>query len=398
MTFERLVADSRTFRIVRSGSIADFAPNEWSSLAPASPFVSHGWLSAIEETAIRKPDLLYIAVYGDDELIGAVVAEHIAPSKRSGTLNGIMLGRIGSLAARFGLGFEPALICSSFDAGAPTFLIHRDATPSERVRISRILIDTLCESAAADRLRLAICGVEDVSGEIATTCSNLNLHKSALFPAASLVPEWKSFDDYVAAIAKRSKSAAKDIRRERNRLRKSDTTIDRFTPGPRDDQRLRELAESNYIKYGLGAFPYAESFFSTLSKKMQDDAVFFGAWKSDLLVAFSLLVKCGKDAWGAYYGSDFEACGNDHTYFNVVFNKPIEYAIDAKLARLNYGPGLLDLKLRRGCELTPLHVYYRSLGSTRWLLGRGLALRTRYIVNKSEATRRAEEMRRRGKP
>lgn len=376
-------------------SITEIERSEWDQLRPPNPFVSYGWLKAAETTALTPPKLRYILLYSQKGLLGAVINAAIGPERGSVSLNEIMLGRAARLTARLGLSFEPALVCATSEVRGSTFLTRRVASSGEQAEILRELLTTLQEMARHERLPLAVCGVSHEERNLMDGLESSGFHRSMQFPAAQLIPQWDSFGSYLRAIGTRSRAVAKDIRRERNKLAKSGTIIDRFIPESSDGPRLLDLANSNYQKYRPEPFPYRHAFFSMLAEQMKDDAVFYGGWKAGRLVAFSLMVKTGNDAWGVYCGWDRAVCGNDQTYFNIVFNRPIEDAISDRLSSLNYGPGLLDLKLRRGCHSVPLYIFYWSQRSSRHLLlGPGLKLRSRYIACKVSATARAVRMRR----
>jgi predicted N-acyltransferase len=213
--------------------------------------------------------------------------------------------------------------------------------------------------------------------------ADTGFQRTLQWPVARLIPHWNSFDDYLESMRHERKSVFKDIRRDLNRLRTSGTEIAQFTPQSTDVPRLQELADANYRKYGDEVFPYGAAFFTTLTTQLQDDAVWYGAWKNDRLIAFSLMLKSSNRAWGTYFGCDYDACSDDRTYFNLVFNRPIEDAIAAGLASLYFGRGLHSLKVRRGCESVPTYLYYRARTALgRALVGPTLRLRSRYVARK----------------
>lgn len=364
-------------------SVDEIGQAAWETLDAPSPFVSYGWLSTVERTAVEPPAFRYIALYDDADLVGAIVAEIVAPDARAGTLDRIMLGRAAAAISRYGVSFEPALVCSAYDGYGTTLLLRRSAAAAERKRIRAGLLAALRGVAHHERLSVAFCGVladeEDLARELAAD----GFHRTLQWPVARMVPKWSSFEGYLAAMRLANKSVAKDIRRERNRLRESGTTIEQFTPQPSDVPRLHALAAANYEKYGDETFPYRTSFFTTLTERSGGDAVWYGAWKSGRLVAFSLMLEVGDRAWGTYFGCDYEACGDDRTYFNLIFNRPIEDAAKTGLTSLYFGRGLHALKRRRGCESVPSHVFYRARQPLRnVLLGPGLSLRSRYVARK----------------
>lgn len=294
------------------------------------------------------------------------------------------MGRLSAPAGRLGISFEPALICCAFDGYGSTFLHASDASDHQRQDITRRLLAAVQDYAKEQQLPVAICSLIDEDKELIQLLASARFHESKNLPVARLESRWTSFDGYLRSVKSISKGAAKDIRRERNRLSKTGTEIVRLYPRDFDADRLSELLSYNYRKYDNSPFPFSKSFFSVLVSYMPDDAIVYGAWKSGDLVAFTLMLKTGKKAWGVYYGCDYDACGRDGTYFNIVYNRPIQEIIETDLVALYYGRGLHEFKRRRGCTIVPSYVYYKASSAFRHhLLAPAFEMRSRYFTRKT---------------
>jgi predicted N-acyltransferase len=368
-------------RIVES--IRTIDPYEWSSLQISSPYVSYGWLATVEATALDPPSLRYVLHYTNGVLSGAAVCQKVTVTRRN-RLNNVIMGRLAATAGRLGISFEPALILGAYGGYGSTFLHSRHLSAENSADITRSLLSTIQDYADEQGLSIAICNLSDRDKELRAILKSSSFCESINGPVARLESQWTSFEDYLRAVKRISKGTAKDIRRERNRLLKSRTKISRLHLTDLDPGRMVELLSYNYRKHNNPPFPFNESFFNVLASYMPNDAVCYGAWKSGELVAFSLMLKADKEAWGIYYGCDYDACGRDGTYFNIVFNLPIEEIIEQRLDALNYGLGLHELKQRRGCTIMRSYIYYKASTRLRHLLLRpAFVLRSLYFARKT---------------
>jgi predicted N-acyltransferase len=382
-------AETLDHQFVTYDSIREIDRSDWSSLELPSAFLSHGWLATVETMAVKPPKFWYLLMYQGPTLVGAVAGEMVTSDRRRGSFNRAVLGRAAKPASRLGLGFEPTLVCSAFDGYGSTLLIGKSVEHAERQEITRRLLNAWRDFARDRRLPLGFCGLTDEEHELVETLKSSGFHRSSQLPIARLAIRWDSFSEYLQSVRTTSASVAKDVRRERNRLCKSGIEIRTFVPEPPDEPRLLELAQANYRKYGDGRFPYEGPYFSTLARALGDDLVLYGAWKGKQLVAFSLMLRNQDRAWGTYFGCDYEASGRDHTYFNIVFNRPIEDAIESGLSYLYFGRGLHDLKCRRGCESIPSYLFYRSRNRyVNLLFGPAFRLRSSYFEFKARRTSR----------
>jgi hypothetical protein len=93
---------------------------------------------------------------------------------------------------------------------------------------------------------------------------------------------------------------------------------------------------------------------------MGADAVIFIARKGCHITGTHILLKRGEIGHQNMVGVDHDLAGNDFTYFNIVFYRPITDAIAWGIKRLWLGVAMYDLKRRRGCKLSPAYHFYKS--------------------------------------
>ena len=71
-------------------------------------------------------------------------------------------------------------------------------------------------------------------------------------------------------------------------------------------------------------------------------------------------------------GVDHGMSGNDFTYFNINYYRPIMDAISSGKTRMNYGRGMYELKRRRGCKVKNICFYYKPYNVKEKIMAKSL--------------------------
>jgi len=94
---------------------------------------------------------------------------------------------------------------------------------------------------------------------------------------------------------------------------------------------------------------FQRTFLKELNKNLGEDVVIYVSFKDDIITGARILLK-NKTGYVSMVGVDHEALGNDYTYFNICFYKPITDAIANKMTKLYFGREMYESKARRGCR------------------------------------------------
>jgi uncharacterized protein len=343
-------------------SINQIDPTQWENLAGTQGYSSHGWLSAVERFPNDPVDPKYLLVFRDGYLIAAMIAEIVRNPDRQNGVTRVLLGR-----GRWGLNILHSCFLPALAVGVPYgygghVLLAPNLAPAMRAELVRILvagIDALGQSLGLPVWYLNVlsenselCGALEASGY---------LHARHL-PLAVLDVRWESFDDYLGELRRRSRKLVKDIRRESNRCRDAGVRLVEIED-PKAvsslDSRLINLASQTWKRHGEDRFPFRPGFFSSLGTGMGGSLLVCTATRANELVGFASMVTEGDTAWAESLGLDYDAAGNDFTYFNLVFHWPIEAAIARGLKRIVFGRGQYALKMRRGCVLSDTLIFHK---------------------------------------
>jgi predicted N-acyltransferase len=107
-------------------------------------------------------------------------------------------------------------------------------------------------------------------------------------------------------------------------------------------------------------FPYKPSLFGRLQENLGKNGIVYAAFKNSRLIGFSLVLEGNGIGYGLELGVEDDLPKREATYFNLCYNKPIKDGIGGKTKTLYFGQGLPELKVRRGCKLRDVYVFYRS--------------------------------------
>lgn len=340
-----------------SGSIDDIDAARWDALAnppgaPFNPFVSHAFLSALEQSKSVAPEAgwapLHILLESEGDLIGA------APLYAKGHSQGeyIFDHHWADAYARAGGRYYPKLLC---------------AAPFTPVPGPRLLAAT---GEARAGLAAAIVSVAQRMGSSSAHINFVEEADARVLAALGFLSRmgeqyhwfnrgYDAFDDFLAALSSRKRKA---VRRERREAGASGLTFRRLI-GAEITERHWDAFWLFYQDTGARKWgqPYlTRTFFRIIADTMGDSLVFFVAESDDRPIAGALNFIGGDALFGRYWG-----CLEDHPFlhFELCYYQAIEFAIERGLARVEAG-AQGQHKIARGYEPVATH-------SAHWIADEG---------------------------
>jgi len=236
----------------------------------------------------------------------------------------------------------------------------------ERMKAGQLVLDTLESLARRRRLPVHFPYVmPQLEPETTLLLTERGYHLSRDFPVCYLDIEWDSFEGYLGHLRSFSRKMRRNVKEERNRFKRAGLVIKEIDDLSPYGTRLHALVNEVYLKHRNANVPFTTSFLATLKHYLGENAVFYGAFLEGDLIGFVLLLKKGGAGYLPWMGIDWNKTGNEATYFNLVYYRPIEDAIAQGLKRLYFGKALYRTKVRRGCRTLDLGYYYKGSSATR---------------------------------
>lgn len=354
-----------TFSVETVTSLADVPADAWDALSSASPMTSHGWLRLLEEESGEGVEASYVLIRRNSELVAGVPCYCCRQLSPLMDLNQLMFGRFRKLPEMLRFSFIPAMVVGPYRSYGPRLLLSEALDNEGRKQAAYLLLTSAEKMARARNLPLQIPKISAQDHEVLNLVEQRGYHRTRDFPVSYLDIEWDDFDGYLSYIRAFSPKMRRNIKEEMNRFRRSGIQILELHDPAAHNADLQKLVRGHYERLNEVAFPFSDRFFLRLKQLLGDEVVFYGAFLEDRLIGFVLMLKRGGTAYLPMTGIDRQRTGNEGTYFNLCYYRPILDAITKGLQRLYFGGTLYFPKVRRGCKILGLHHAYLGASPLR---------------------------------
>ena len=315
---------------VRHG-MADIPASEWDALVgDDQPFVSHAFLSALEQSGSLQRELGWSAMplllHRDGTLIGA------APGYLKSNSHGefVFDWAWADAYARSGLRYYPKLLVG---------------VPYSPITGPRLLVGVGPEAAA--RRAMLAAAIERLVGELRLSSAHLNFLGQADAAALAHDPwlprfdwqyhltrgDWRDFDDYLDALAHKKR---KNIRAERRQAAACGLEVEW-----RDGTTLRETELDDLHALYVETFDrkgntpaLTREFFSLLRERLPQQFHAATARRGPRIVAAAIFLSSSTTLYGRYWGAREELPG---MHFELCYYQGIEYLLRRGLRRFEPG-------------------------------------------------------------
>jgi predicted N-acyltransferase len=332
--------DARAVEVVPR--IAELAAEEWDACAgPGNPFVSHAFLSALEESGSATADngwlAQHLAVRDEDGRLACV-----APLYLKDHSYGEYVFDWGWADAyeRAGGRYYPKLqgAVPFTPVTGPRLLVRPDVATREHRRLLAAAMVQLAKQHSVSSIHVTFCREEEVP-------SFLDL---GFLERRGLQYHWENagygcFDDFLASLASRKRKA---IKKERQKVAEADIRMSALSGGDIKahhwdlfDRFYRATADR---KWGV---PYlTRRFWGLLGERLAEQVVLVLAEHDGRIVAGALNLRGGDTLYGRNWG-----CAGHFRFlhFEACYYQAIEYAIDHGLKRVEAG-AQGEHKIQRG--------------------------------------------------
>ena len=276
-----------------------------------------------------------------------------------------LLGRLKRIARKFDISFMPTLVCRPIKGTGMHFLALPNLSKEDKIESRELLVSKIEAEGSSRKAGVAFSHVMNYEVELIRSLVKRGYHRTTSIPIHYLDVNWSTFSGYLKHLENVSPNSAKTIKREINKNKKEGVTYEELSSVNGYADRLYELVNKNYRKHNQIPFPFKKEFFRCLKNNLGNDAVITVARKAGNVTAVHVLLRRNQTAYNPMVGVDHEISGNDFTYFNIAYYKPIMDAIVDGSRRLYFGNLMYDVKRRRGCSLLRNHFYYKSTSQFR---------------------------------
>jgi len=316
----------------------------------SSPFYEWDWLNALETSGSVNPKYgwqpLFLSAWNKNNLIACAPLYLKSHSYGEFIFDNLFV----QLAQDLGLKYYPKLIGMSplSPIEGYRFLFAKDVN---EIEITQILISEI--DSFAKHNGILSCNFLYVDPAWMTIAESSNCAKWINQQSILKLYEEKSFLDFLKNF---NSNQRRNIKREREKLRKSGITVQALTGSKINERSLKQMHyyyQLHCSRWGIWGSKYlTESFFIKLASiELKDNIILFEAKEDETnnTIGMSLCVKNENMLWGRYWGSEKNI---DCLHFEACYYSPIEWAIKNEIKYFDPGAGGSHKK-RRGFHAKP---------------------------------------------
>jgi len=370
-------------RVRVTDRVAEIAKSDWQGLAAGHPSLRHEVLELLSDCLNRPRSLRFFLLEDASGLTAAAVCEVVLEARVPSPLDASLFGRGARLARALGVPTVPLLLFESPLSSTPTVLARAGEDRSGRL-VS--LLSAVERYALARGFTVAFANIPARDPELSGAFEHRGYLACEMPAVARLEVKWPDFDGYVQYLRQRSKNAATNARRERQRNERSGTRIRRLPPGE-PATPLYELARAHYLRKNHRELPDAPTLLPRLQQSIGEDLICFVAERDGRRTASVAVVRFGGSGWVYWLGFADAQRPNDFTYPNLLYYQLAGESGRLGIDTLFYGTDVLRAKLLRGCSIDAHRLFLKPRSaSARLLLRPYLALLDRWRRRRQSGT------------
>jgi predicted N-acyltransferase len=361
------IEDGVNMEVKIAGSIRELDKAQWDDIAGNNVMNSYGWLKTIEETFIEKiiPHIYYIT--DSRGIVSASACYILYLGNVFGSFDHVIFGSFLDYARKLKISFLPALICTPFSYSSH-FLFREDVDLDKRKNAANKLLEAIEETVKRKHLSIAFINASDEETLLDGMLQTKGYPKILDMPLCYLDICWNSFKGYGEYLKSISKNIWKSVRREINKNNKEGVLIKQLEVVESREERLHELVNMNVDVHNKLPFMFSKLFYKRLKENLENNATIYAAFKKDSIIGVCISISRNGRSFIPIVGVDHEMSGNDCTYFNITYNRPIMDAISSGKTRIYFGRGMYELKRRRGCKVKNIFFYYKPYSMKQKIL------------------------------
>lgn len=256
------------------------------------------------------------------------------------------------------------------------------AQPGRRAALGGLLA-ALEEYADEHGCSIALDSVPADDAAMSAACAERGYLRTLARPTAEMRIEWNSWEDYLKSAARHSKRAATNIRTELNRARREGLEIAEWRATETPEAELHRLVVEHELRLNGRESLIRPGLFGSLAEALGGDFKVFVATCGGRLQGVMAFARSGGRGYATYPGLLEESERVGSAYFNLMYYRPIQLAIELGLHSIAFGNAALEAKIRRGCSVRAGSLCFRPRArALRVALGPAVALHRHGLLRK----------------
>lgn len=348
----------------------DMPRHIWKELASEHIFLDFDYLQSLEKSSIAGLQMRYVIVKKKEEPVAALQFQllNVADKDLNGVINlkdkGWLLNNLhdplNQIMFKCGSEKPNYLICcgSLLVSGEYGISAVTKEILTEIAEILPLIIEHIKKTVTD--ANYCGCMVKDFF-DVAPVDMVLSHHHYFALPMDPEMifyvhDDWKSFQDYLAALSAKYRLKANNCLSKIAHLEKRFLSLQEIKEYK---EQLMELYYNVQKRASVQLIRISDSYFSNLKKKMQDKFYVKAFFDGEQIVAFaSGFHISGRHHEAHFIGIDYSVNTSLQLYQNILYSF-IDDAIQFKSKHLYFGRTAMEIKTSVGAKAYPLHCYFR---------------------------------------
>ena len=346
-------------------------PTNWDEVAQSNAFLQTPYLKVLEKSAPTNMSCFFIGVYEEQTLIGVALAQYINVKKLAtfGARLGCMKTQLRNLALRQ-FAAHVLFIGNNMITGQNGYAFSKTIESQEISRLLRKMADELIVYLKKQRIQIQVVTFKDFYEASAVELRQFEFNALFSFTVQpnmvfQLRPEWKSKEDYGAALSKKYRDQMKRAQKKYEGIQEKEMDYDAIV---HYEERLYTLYHHVAANASFNTFFLAKNHFSTFKKQLGERFKIFGHFYENNLVGFHTLLLNGSTLETYFLGYDPLIQKEKMMYLTMLYSMTL-FGIENQFERIIFGRTALEIKSSIGAIPIPMYGFmFHTQPLINWLI------------------------------
>lgn len=332
-------------------------PEKWNELAVATIFLSREYLAILEKSAPANMSCHFIGLFENENLVGIAVSQFLDLNQLEsfGDRDQCIKSSLRNIAFK-NFCSHILLIGNNTLTGQNAFIISENANGTEVLKTLKKAVLALKEIFKKRGTKVHMCSLKDFCED------GLHLFEIPEFDPYlrfttqpnmlfAVRDQWKTEEDYVAALSKKYRDQYKRARKKGSGLTKRQLSLEEIIA---QEEVIYDLYYHVAQSAPFNTFFLPKNHFAVFKEQLQENFLFYGYFENEKLIGFNTLIKNGSDLDTYFLGYDDSVQREKMLYLNMLYDM-IGYAIKEQFKTIIFARTALEIKSSVGA--TPLKMY-----------------------------------------
>lgn len=332
-------------------------PEKWNELAVATIFLSREYLAILEKSAPANMSCHFIGLFEDEDLVGIAVSQFLDLNQLEsfGDRDQCIKSSLRNIAFK-NFCSHILLIGNNTLTGQNAFIISENANGTAVLKTLKKAVLALKEIFKKRGTKVHLCSLKDFCEEGLPLFEipefdpylRFTTQPNMLFAVRD---QWKTEEDYVAALSKKYRDQYKRARKKGSGLTKRQLSLEEIIA---QEEVIYDLYYHVARSAPFNTFFLPKNHFAVFKEQLQENFLFYGYFENEKLIGFNTLIKNGSDLDTYFLGYDDSIQREKMLYLNMLYDM-IGYAIKEQFKTIVFARTALEIKSSVGA--TPLKMY-----------------------------------------